>query len=156
MEAAAGTSAVAVVHPLLGKYTLSCEGDVPLLFTENETNHERLFGQKNENAHVKDGINNCVVQGKQVTAQQEPVEVPRRRGDKQHQRLMLQNALKKFVVALHSAIVEFLDAPVLDSGEIHPRLQGAIGISSGQKQRKAPMPVRRARGHRQVKLIEAV
>ena len=35
-------------HPLLGKFILSCEGDVPLLFTENETNHERLFGQKNE------------------------------------------------------------------------------------------------------------
>jgi hypothetical protein len=33
---------------------------VPLLFTENETNHERLFpGQKNESAHVKDGINDC-------------------------------------------------------------------------------------------------
>ena len=30
-------------HPLLGEFILSCEGDVPLLFTENETNHERLF-----------------------------------------------------------------------------------------------------------------
>jgi hypothetical protein len=66
MEAAVDTSAVAVTHPLLGKYTLSCEGDVPLLFTENETNHERLFGQKNESLHVKDGINDCVVQGKQA------------------------------------------------------------------------------------------
>jgi hypothetical protein len=66
MEAGAGTSAVAVAHPLLGKYTLSCEGDVPLLFTENETNHERLFGQRNESPHVKDGINDCVVQGKQA------------------------------------------------------------------------------------------
>ncbi len=67
IEAAAGTSTVAVAHPLLGKYVLSCEGDVPLLFTENETNHERLFpGQKNESAYVKDGINDCVVQGKQA------------------------------------------------------------------------------------------
>ena len=39
---------------------------MPLLFTENETNHERLFpGQKNESPYVKDGINDCVVQGKQ-------------------------------------------------------------------------------------------
>ncbi len=61
-----GTSAVAVAHPLLGEYIFSCEGDVPLLFTENETNHELLFpGQKNESPHVKDGINDCVVQGKQ-------------------------------------------------------------------------------------------
>ncbi len=67
MEAATGMSAVAVAHPLLGKYTLSCEGDVPLLFTENETNHELLFpGQKNESSHVKDGINDYVVQSKQA------------------------------------------------------------------------------------------
>src|SRR5207249_8871804 len=66
IEAAAGTSTVTATHPLLGKYIFSCEGDVPLLFTENETNHELLFpGQKNESPHVKDGINNCVVQGKQ-------------------------------------------------------------------------------------------
>src|SRR6266566_876605 len=66
IQAAAGTSTVTATHPLLGKYIFSCEGDVPLLFTENETNHELLFpGQKNESPHVKDGINNCVVQGKQ-------------------------------------------------------------------------------------------
>jgi mannosylglycerate hydrolase MGH1-like protein len=67
IEAATGASVVAVEHTLLGKYTFSCEGDVPLLFTENETNHEKLFpgqGQKNESPHVKDGINDCVVQGK--------------------------------------------------------------------------------------------
>jgi Glycosyl hydrolase family 63 C-terminal domain len=64
IEAAVNTSAVEVSHPLLGKYIFSCEGDVPLLFTENETNHERLFqGQKNESPHVKDGINDCVVRG---------------------------------------------------------------------------------------------
>ena len=66
IKAPAGTSAVAATHPLLGEFVLSCEGDVPLLFTENETNHERLFpGQKNESPYVKDGINDCVVQGRQ-------------------------------------------------------------------------------------------
>jgi hypothetical protein len=66
IEAAAGTGAVAVKHALLGELILSCESEVPLLFTENETNHERLFpGQKNESRYVKDGINNCVVHGKQ-------------------------------------------------------------------------------------------
>jgi hypothetical protein len=66
IEAPAGTTAVAAAHALLGGFTLSCEGDVPLLFTENETNHERLFhGQKNESPYVKDGINDCVVQGRQ-------------------------------------------------------------------------------------------
>ena len=59
-------------HPLLGDFILCCEGEVPLLFTENETNHERLFpGQKNESPHVKDGINDCVVQGKQAAVNPE-------------------------------------------------------------------------------------
>jgi hypothetical protein len=61
----AGTSTVTAAHPLLGEFILSCEGEVPLFFTENETNHERLFpGQKNESPYVKDGINNYVVQGR--------------------------------------------------------------------------------------------
>jgi len=72
IEAAAGTNAVAATHPLLGEFILSCEGEVPLLFTENETNNERLFpGQKNESPYVKDGINNCVVQGDQAAVNPE-------------------------------------------------------------------------------------
>jgi hypothetical protein len=64
-EAPSGTSEVSVSHPTLGEFVFSCEGDVPLLFTENETNHERLFpGTVNESAHVKDGINDYVVNGK--------------------------------------------------------------------------------------------
>jgi hypothetical protein len=62
-KAAPGTRAVAAAHPLLGEFVLSCEGEVPLLFTENETNHALLFGQPNESPHVKDGIHDCVVRG---------------------------------------------------------------------------------------------
>ena len=40
-------------------------GEVPLLFTENETNNERLFRQPNPSPYVKDGINNYVVHGQQ-------------------------------------------------------------------------------------------
>jgi hypothetical protein len=66
VDGPAGTASVAASHSLLGSLVLSCHGDVPLLFTENETNHERLFpGQKNESAHVKDGINDFVVNGRQ-------------------------------------------------------------------------------------------
>ena len=71
IKAAPGTSAVAATHPLLGEFILSCEGEEPLLFTENETNHERLFGQKNESCCVKDGINDCVVQGNQAAVNPE-------------------------------------------------------------------------------------
>jgi hypothetical protein len=72
IEAAAGTSAVTATHSLLGEFVLSCEGEAPLLFTENTTNHARLFpGQKNESAYVKDGINDCVVQGNQAAVNPE-------------------------------------------------------------------------------------
>jgi hypothetical protein len=65
IEAPAGVSAVAASHSELGDFVLSCDGGAPLLFTENETNHERLFpGQKNESAYAKDGINDYVVHGR--------------------------------------------------------------------------------------------
>ncbi len=49
----------------LANYYLYCEDTVPLLFTENETNHARLFGTANRSPYVKDGINNYVVHGQQ-------------------------------------------------------------------------------------------
>jgi hypothetical protein len=59
-----GVSAAEADHPILGKFIFSCEGDVPLLFTENETNHVKLFpGQEDESRYVKDGINDYVVLG---------------------------------------------------------------------------------------------
>ena len=55
---------VADVHAELGERWLCVEGDVPLLFTENETNNQRLFGTANAGAYMKDGINDCVVLGR--------------------------------------------------------------------------------------------
>ncbi len=54
---------IASSHALLGDRYLYCEGDAPLLFTENETNNERIFGTTNLSPYVKDGINNYVVTG---------------------------------------------------------------------------------------------
>ncbi len=66
IAAPAGVGAMVATHSLLGEFTLHCEGEVPLLFVENETNHERLFPPlKNESPYAKDGINDCVVQGHQ-------------------------------------------------------------------------------------------
>jgi hypothetical protein len=56
--------AIAASHPTLGKRWLYCQGETELLFTENETNYERLFGSPNTSAYVKDGINNYIVRGK--------------------------------------------------------------------------------------------
>ena len=59
----AGASVIAVSQRKLGRRFLYCEGDAPLLFTENETNHERIFGTPNRTPYVKDGINDFVVHG---------------------------------------------------------------------------------------------
>jgi hypothetical protein len=57
------TRVIAAAHPELRAYALYCDGEVPLLFTENETKHARLFPHyPNASQYVKDGINNCVVQ----------------------------------------------------------------------------------------------
>jgi len=59
-----GARVIAASHALLGDRHLYCEGDVPLLFTENETNNERIFRTRNASPYVKDGINECVVNEK--------------------------------------------------------------------------------------------
>ena len=86
-KAAAGTNAVAVSHPSLGEFVLACEGEVPLLFTENDTNSARLFpGQNNASPYVKDGINNYVVDGSRDAVN------PEKQGTKvaAHYRLMVE------------------------------------------------------------------
>ncbi|MBA5867499.1 MAG: glucosidase [Nitrospira sp. CR1.3] len=60
-----GLTTLLAKHEELGKYYLSCEGEIPLLFTENETNTQRLFNKSNQSAYVKDGINEYVVHGQQ-------------------------------------------------------------------------------------------
>jgi hypothetical protein len=46
-----------------GKRYLFCEHGKELLFTENETNNERLFNTKNRTPFVKDGIGEYVIHG---------------------------------------------------------------------------------------------
>jgi hypothetical protein len=58
-----GLGIIVASHAELGVRWLYVEGIAPLLFTENETNNERLFGTPNAGRFVKDGINRCVVEG---------------------------------------------------------------------------------------------
>jgi hypothetical protein len=59
------TVTIETSHPELGGFLLHCDGSPPLLFTENDTNNERIFGTQNATPYVKDGINNYVVAGRQ-------------------------------------------------------------------------------------------
>jgi hypothetical protein len=51
-------------HDGLGRYELHCENADAFLFTENESNLERLWGVPNRSPFVKDSINDAVTQNK--------------------------------------------------------------------------------------------
>lgn len=57
-------SQVEVSHKLFGRMKLYCQDADDLLFCDNETNMERVFGKENTSMYVKDGIHNYVVNGK--------------------------------------------------------------------------------------------
>ena len=60
-----GDGTVLASHPKLGDRTLHCDGNAELLFTENESNANRLWGQPNPSPYVKDAFNEYVISGKQ-------------------------------------------------------------------------------------------
>src|SRR5215211_4250703 len=68
-----GGRLVQATHPVLGDYWLVCQGSPDLLFTENESNAQRLWGTPNRTPYVKDGINEAVVNGNQGAVNPEGV-----------------------------------------------------------------------------------
>jgi hypothetical protein len=61
-------SLIEASHSILGKRWLYCERPKELLFTENETNYERLFGVNNGSPYVKDGINDYIIHDRKEAA----------------------------------------------------------------------------------------
>ena len=57
-----GVTGIACRHETLGLRWLFCGGEPGLLFTENETNRERLYGEPNRRSGVKDAFDRWVVQ----------------------------------------------------------------------------------------------
>src|SRR4030095_9381949 len=51
-------------HDGLGNYEFHCENAEQFLFTENESNLQRLWGAPNHSAFVKDSINDAVIHNK--------------------------------------------------------------------------------------------
>jgi hypothetical protein len=77
VEGTPGAAVIEAFHAVLGRYYLHCEGNVPLLFTENDTNHAKLgLDYPDASPYLKDGINNYVVQGNREAVN------PERRGTK--------------------------------------------------------------------------
>ena len=62
-QAADVAGAVRAEHPELGEWRWRADTSAELLFCENETNNQRLFGGVNASPYVKDGVNDFVVGG---------------------------------------------------------------------------------------------
>jgi hypothetical protein len=75
-NAPSGTSAVELQHPELGERRVYFDRVVELLFTENDSNEERLFGKPNATPYVKDAFDRYLVQGQKHAVN------PARRGTK--------------------------------------------------------------------------
>ncbi|MGO4882741.1 MAG: MGH1-like glycoside hydrolase domain-containing protein [Bryobacteraceae bacterium] len=60
----AGDTAVFAEHVSLGKFRLDAEGSSELLFTENETDMERVFGVNSATAFVKDAFHRYLIEGR--------------------------------------------------------------------------------------------
>ena len=68
-----GGTAIHAEHPQLGDYHLVAAGSPTLLFTENESNTERLWGVSNRSPFVKDGIGATIVDGQPGRVNPDPV-----------------------------------------------------------------------------------
>ena len=58
-------SQIEVNHRLFDRMKLYCKDADQLLFCENETNMERVFGKENNSLYTKDGIHNYIINGKE-------------------------------------------------------------------------------------------
>ena len=59
-----GPGVMQATHPELGDYWLYCDGAPELLFTENESNAQRLWGQPNTSPYVKDAFHQYIIAGR--------------------------------------------------------------------------------------------
>ncbi len=56
-----GLSTIELSHPVEGNYYLYCDEGPELIFTENETNRQKLFNLPNDTPYVKDGFHRYLV-----------------------------------------------------------------------------------------------
>ncbi|WP_018616504.1 MGH1-like glycoside hydrolase domain-containing protein [Segetibacter koreensis] len=63
-----GKQSVKTTHEKLGNYYLYFQPPHDVLFTENETNNEKLFGKLNKTAFVKDAFHEAIIKGDNIQA----------------------------------------------------------------------------------------
>jgi Glycosyl hydrolase family 63 C-terminal domain len=60
-----GEASIRASHSQLNDWTLDCDGNPGLLFTENESNCSRLWGQPNPATYVKDAFHEYIISSKE-------------------------------------------------------------------------------------------
>ena len=65
IEGPGDVATVEATHPTAGTYHLFADGSPTLLFTENETNAERHYGQPNPSPYTKDAFHRYLINGQQ-------------------------------------------------------------------------------------------
>ena len=60
-----GEASVRASHQHLGDWTLDCDGNPELLFTENESNNHKVWGKPNGSSYVKDAFHDFLIFHKQ-------------------------------------------------------------------------------------------
>ncbi|HTS04535.1 MAG TPA: glucosidase [Candidatus Eisenbacteria bacterium] len=68
-----GEASIRASQTDLGEWTLDCEGHPELLFTENETNCGRLWGQPSPSAYVKDAFHEYLISSREDAVNPEKV-----------------------------------------------------------------------------------
>jgi hypothetical protein len=63
LEEGTEVTALKLHHQYYGNRWLYCEGTPEILFADNETNYQRLYGVENSSAHTKDGITEYIIHG---------------------------------------------------------------------------------------------
>ncbi|WP_437671976.1 MGH1-like glycoside hydrolase domain-containing protein [Sorangium sp. So ce131] len=101
--------AVSAEHEQLGKMTLYAEGEPELLFTDNETNAERLFGVASRSPYRKDAFHDYLIRGARDAVN------PAKRGTKAaaHYRLVVPPSAE---VTLRLRLVADAEAPAAPFG----------------------------------------
>ncbi len=124
---AMGPGAILASHPELGEYWLDCDGAPELLFTENESNTQRLWGQPNASRFVKDAFHAYVVAGEGAAVN------PARTGTKAAAHYVLEvPAAGSSVVRLRlaaartadafSGFAQIFDSRIADADEFYARI----------------------------------
>jgi hypothetical protein len=71
-ELCLGDNSVEISHHSLGQFRFIVDGSPVVLFTDNETNNQRIFGSPNRHPYVKDAFHDYIISGNSAAVRPDP------------------------------------------------------------------------------------